>query len=117
VKKSVVNAYLAGMRSSPKIGKKFGVSYVSVSRWVRENESVICENVLYAKAATLPDMDQEDKIKEPDDSDQVAEIPELKKQLEEERLHNKLLTAIIDITEGELKIHIRKKYGARQFKK
>lgn len=117
VKKSVVNAYLAGMGSSRKIGKKFGVSYVSVSRWVREYGSAICEQALYAKAAILPVMDQDDKLKEPDASDQAAEILELKKQLEEERLHNKLLTAMIDIAEDELNIPIRKKYGARQFKK
>jgi len=117
VKRSVVNEYLAGMGSSRKIGKKFGVSYMSVSRWVQEYESAICEKALYAKAATLPDMDQEDKLEKPAASDQAGEILELKKQLEEERLHNKLLTAMIDIAEDELKIPIRKKYGTRQFKK
>jgi len=44
-------------------------------------------------------------------------VLELQKQLEQERLHNKLLTAMIDIAEEELKIPIRKKYGTRQLKK
>lgn len=47
----------------------------------------------------------------------LPEIIELQKQLEQERLQNKLLTAMIDIAEEELKIPIRKKYGTRQLKK
>ena len=46
-----------------------------------------------------------------------ANIIELQKQLEQERLHNKLLIAMIDIAEKDLKIPIRKKYGTRQLKK
>ena len=38
---------------------------------------------------------------------------ELKKQLAQERLRNKLLNAIIDIAEKELKIPIRKKSGTK----
>ena len=45
------------------------------------------------------------------------EILELQKQLEQEQLHNKLLTAMIDIAEDELKIPIRKKYGTKPLKK
>ena len=45
------------------------------------------------------------------------ETLELQKQLEQERLHNKLLTAMIDIAEEELKIPIRKKYGTKPLKK
>ena len=42
---------------------------------------------------------------------------ELQQQLEQERLRNKLLTAIIDVAEEELKIPIRKKYGTKPLKK
>ena len=45
------------------------------------------------------------------------EIIELQKQLAQERLQNKLLTAMIDIAEQELKIPIRKKYGTKPLKK
>ena len=46
-----------------------------------------------------------------------TEVIELQKQLAQERLHNKLLTAMIDIAEKELKISIRKKYGTKPLKK
>jgi DNA-directed RNA polymerase subunit K/omega len=46
-----------------------------------------------------------------------TEIIELQKQLARERLHNKLLIAMIEIAEQELKIPIRKKYGTKQLKK
>jgi hypothetical protein len=43
-----------------------------------------------------------------------TEVKELQRQLDEARLHNKLLTAMIDIAEDELGIPIRKKRGAKQ---
>ena len=42
------------------------------------------------------------------------EIVALQKQLAQEKLHNKVLTAMIEIAETELKIPIRKKYGTKQ---
>ena len=45
------------------------------------------------------------------------EIVALQKQLAQERLHNKVLTAMIEIAETELKIPIRKKYGIKQSRK
>lgn len=117
IKRDVVNEYLIGAGTCRELGKKYGVSYRSVSRWVRAYDSSIREEALYAKAATLPGMHKEDEIKKQAAPDQAAEILELKKQLEAERLHNKLLTAMIDIAEEELKIPIRKKYGTRQSKK
>ena len=46
-----------------------------------------------------------------------TEVAELQKELAKERLRNKLLTAIIDVAEQELKIPIRKKYGTKPLKK
>jgi hypothetical protein len=50
------------------------------------------------------------KRTEPSESD----VKKLQRELEKERLHNKLLNAMIDIAEEQLGIPIRKKYGARQ---
>jgi len=61
-------------------------------------------------------MEEENKQVDPSAS-LAAEIKHLQEQLEQERLHNRLLTAMIDIAEDELKIPIRKKYGTRQSKK
>ena len=117
IRTAVVNEYLVGAGSSRELGKKYEVSCRSVSRWVRAYDWASRQEALYTKVATLADMHQEDEIKKKAALDQAAEILELKKQLEAERLHNKLLTAMIDIAEEELKIPIRKKYGTRQSKK
>jgi UDP-glucose 6-dehydrogenase len=57
------------------------------------------------------------KIQSTDDLP-VEELPTDVKQLREElrkaKLHNKLLNAIIDIAEEQLKIDIRKKSGTKQ---
>jgi UDP-glucose 6-dehydrogenase len=45
------------------------------------------------------------------------DIAFLQKELTQERLRNKLLTAIIEVAEEELKIPIRKKYGTKPLKK
>ncbi len=41
-------------------------------------------------------------------------VKELQRELEEARLHNKLLNTMIDIAEEQLGIQIRKKRGAKQ---
>ena len=54
----------------------------------------------------------------PDESHPKEELPTDVKKLQEElrkaKLHNKLLNAIIDIAEAQLKIDIRKKSGTKQ---
>jgi hypothetical protein len=42
------------------------------------------------------------------------DVKTLQAELRKSRLHNKLLTAVIDIAEEELSAPIRKNYGARQ---
>ena len=49
--------------------------------------------------------------------DPREEMEALKKELAQERLRNKLLTAMIDIAEEQLKIPIRKKSGTKRLKK
>lgn len=113
VKQAIVNEYLVGGTSCRKLGAKYGVSYRTVSRLMQEfyrlNDDATIEiiNLQAMKENTGPQ----------DHLSQAVKIRELEKQLEQERLHNKLLTAIIDIAEEELHIPIRKKYGTRQCKK
>jgi hypothetical protein len=44
----------------------------------------------------------------------TTDVKQLRKELEEARLYNKLLNAMIDIAEEEFDIPIRKKSGAKQ---
>jgi transposase-like protein len=116
IKQAIVNEYLVGGSSYRKIGKKYGVNRWTVNRWVLDYQSSVENELLEAKAATLQAM-KEDNSTVPSSPSLAAQIKELQKQLEQEQLHNRLLTAMIDIAEEELKIPIRKKYGTRQSKK
>jgi hypothetical protein len=46
--------------------------------------------------------------------EQVAEIKRLRKELEDAKLKNELLVAMIDIAEEQMGIDIRKKRGAKR---
>jgi len=44
----------------------------------------------------------------------IKKVKQLQEELRKAKLHNKLLNAIIDIAEEQLKIDIRKKSGTKQ---
>jgi transposase-like protein len=116
IKQAVVKEYLGGGISLRKLGKKYGVSGTAVNRWIIAYEESVNAEALAAKAGTLQTMEEANSQLAPPVS-MAAEIKQLKEQLKQEQLHNRLLTAMIDIAEEELKIPIRKKYGTRQSKK
>ena len=97
-KEAIMTEYLKGDVSLRKLGRRHGVNHRMIHRWVQEFQS-------------------EGKRVEKDGrytGEQVAEIKRLRKELEDARLKNELLTAMIDIAEEQMGIEIRKKRGARQ---
>ena len=109
----IVEEYLAGGTSCGKLGKRFGIHRYTISRWVnaylkQQEDDKITAN-LQAMQASSKSSQKPLAVEE--------ELQQLRQQLEKERLRNKLLTAMIEVAEEELKIPIRKKYGARQCKK
>jgi len=116
IKQAIINEYLLGATSLRKLGSKYGVSYNSINRWVLAYQQTVSIEMLESKVANLHAMEESGNQLDPSVS-MAEEIKKLKEQLKQEQLHNKLLTAMIDIAEEELKIPIRKKYGTRQSKK
>lgn len=110
-KEEIINEYLVGGITYRTLEKKHGISRSTINQWVLEHQGFIRMRKSPKESITLPEMNQEPREVLP------GEIVELQKQLKQERLQNKLLTAMIDIAEQELKIPIRKKYGTRQLKK
>lgn len=111
-KQSIINQYLLGGKTYRELAGEHGISRAAINRWVMEFEGRGPAKKPLGKALPLPAMlAEENKGKLP------KEVLELQRLLEQERLRNKLLTAIIDIAEEELKIPIRKKYGTRPLKK
>ena len=112
IKEKITEEYLAGKMSMREIADKYGFGKTSIHRWVMEYERTSGSKVGMLKELTSPSMNLKDEKQGlPDD------ISLLKKELEDERLRNKLLTAMIEVAEEELKIPIRKKYGTKPLKK
>jgi transposase-like protein len=112
-KQSIINQYLLGGKTYRELAGEHGVSRTTINHWVMEFEGRGPAQKTSGKdflplAAMQAD---ENKEKLP------KEVLELQRLLAQERLRNKLLTAMMDIAEEELKIPIRKKYGPRPLKK
>ena len=110
-KEQIINEYLIGGISFRILAKKYGMSRSTINRWVLEHQGFICMRKSAKESITLLEMNKAPKELLP------VEIIELQKQLQQERLHNKLLVAMIEIAEQELKIPIRKKYGTKPLRK
>ena len=104
-KQQIIKEYLLGGQGYRVLEKKHGISRCTINRWVISYQSV-------QQSLSLLQMKNK-----PGQEDLTATIVALNRQAERDRLHIKLLTAMIDIAEQELKIPIRKKSGTRQLKK
>jgi transposase-like protein len=111
-KQEIINEYLLGKVGYRVLSKKYGVSRSAISRWVMDFQGRPRSKSRVLKAVHLPLMKRQDTSE-----DLPKEVAALQKELAQERLRNKLLTAIIDVAEEELKIPIRKKYGTKPLKK
>ena len=97
-KEAILAECLKGDVSLRKLRRNHGVNHRMIHRWVKgfqSGGSRVEKDGRYTK-------------------EQVAEIKRLRKELEDARLKNELLTAMIDIAEEQMGIEIRKKRGARR---
>jgi transposase len=114
-KQVIIDEYLLGCFSYRELEKKHGVSKQTINEWVLGYQGIPRSKTIRrqkAKLAVMNPSKEEEKF-----PDLPADILTLQKQLEQERMHNKLLIAMIEIAEDELKIPIRKKYGTKPLKK
>ena len=96
-KEAIIAEYLTGENSYRKLGNKYGIDFRLIHSWVMKYEG--------KKRKPSPKQKAED-------ADEMA-LPTDVKKLQAE-LRNKLLNAIIDIAEDQLKIDIRKKSGTKR---
>jgi transposase-like protein len=111
-KQEIINEYLLGKSGYRVLEKKYGVCRSAINRWVMDFQGRPRSKSRALKTVHLPLMKQQDT-----GETLPSEVIALQKELIQERLRNKLLTAIIDVAEEELKIPIRKKYGTKPLKK
>jgi transposase len=114
-KQLVIDEYLLGCFTYRELAKKYKISRATINEWVLDYQGIPRYKTIRrekAKLSLMKPKPQEEKI-----VNLPIDIMVLQKQLEQERMHNKLLTAMIEIAEEELKIPIRKKYGTKPLKK
>jgi transposase len=95
-KERIVEEYLEGGVTLRELGRRYETSHVNIQRWIKEYKS---ERSLLERGYGKKE---------------VAEIKRLRRELEDVRLANELLRAMIDIAEEEMGIDIRKKRGAKR---
>jgi transposase len=105
-KAEVVGEYLAGGMTLRELERKHGVNFRTIHRWVKE-----CEGAKGSEESAKGKARRALVVKE---TEQPKDVRRLQRELEEARLYNKLLNAMIDIAEEQFEIPIRKKRGAKQ---
>src|SRR5476651_2575807 len=105
-REKVVAEYKKGGVSFREMERKCGTSASTIHRWVREHEAG------KRRKRKLKDRARQALVTK--DSGLPDDVKRLRKELEEARLYNQLLNAMIDIAEEQFEIPIRKKPGARQ---
>jgi transposase-like protein len=101
-KEAIIAEYLTGNLSYRKIGIKYGIDYRIVHSWVMK----------YQGKKPIPK--PKPKLQRDADTPLSNEVKQLQQELRKAQLHNKLLNAMIDIAEDQLKIDIRKKSGTKR---
>ena len=105
-KKEVVKEVILGQISQEGAKRKYGIGgSMTLHRWINKYEWII------------PNGKEEEEIGEKSQAELAAEIELLKRQLAYEKLKSEAYETMIKIAEQEFKIPIRKKPGAKQFKK
>ena len=97
--REAVERYRRGGVSMRELARIYRVSVSTVHRWIRGRQAG-------SGAGSVPGSSA--------GSSGSAEVRRLRKELEEARLYNELLNAMIDIAEDRFEVPIRKKPGAKR---
>ena len=100
----ILAEYLLGNTTYRKLGSKHGVDFRVIHYWVSKFQG---KEVKKVKSKSKPNQDVPQE-------ELPTDVNQLQEELRKAKLHNKLLNAIIDIAEEQLKIDIRKKSGTKQ---
>jgi transposase-like protein len=96
-KERIIAEYLIGNITFRKLGAKYQVDFRIIHSWVSKFQGKQLKKIpLKPKEESLP-----------------TDVKQLQEELRKARLHNELLTTMIDIAEKQLKIDIRKKSGTK----
>lgn len=106
-RREVVEEYLGGGVTLRDLSRKYGVGRTTIHRWVKISEAV-------GGVEELERQEERGELTVKQKRELPTEVKQLRKELEEARLYNELLNAMIDIAEDQLGVPIRKKSGAKR---
>jgi transposase-like protein len=106
IKKHIVARYLTGTTSYRKLQAEYGFNIATLHSWVQQHRYGMSKPGIKKVLKAQPGEAREEAM--------PTDIKVLQAELRKARLHNKVLSAVIDIAEEELGVDIRKKYGTRQ---
>ena len=106
-RRKVVLEYLKGGVTLRELGRRNGVSSSTIQRWVKLAEAV-------GGIDELERLEGRSELTAKQKKMLPGDVKGLQKDLEEARLYNELLNAMIDIAEEQMGIDIRKKSGAKR---
>ena len=109
-KREVVEEYLRGGVTLRELGARYQINFRTIHRWVKEAEAGLSTGEI-ERAEARRSLVAAGRSGSDERSD---EVKRLGRELEEARLYNELLNAMIDIAEERFEIPIRKKRGAKQ---
>ena len=101
-KEAIIAEYLTGKASYRKTGTKYGIDFRMIHSWVMKYQGKNQKPKSKAKKEQV------------DETPLPSDVKQLQQELRKAQLHNKLLNAMIDIAEEQLKIDIRKKSGTKR---
>ena len=101
---AIIAEYLLGDTTYRKLGSKHGVDFRAIHHWVTKFQGKPVKKV--KPKSRLDEVLPKEEL--------PTDVKQLQEELRKAKLHNKLLNAIIDIAEEQLKIDIRKKSGTKQ---
>lgn len=119
-KVAIVADYVSGRYTYRSLRDKYGYSVGLIHKWVHQIQQ---SKPKMSRSKPKPKLSRPKPVKEEraavlnpdvtaDPEVMPSDVAALQEELRKARLHNELLTAMIDIAEDDLGLPIRKKYGA-----
>ena len=103
-KEGIITEYLTTEISFRALGKKYGVDFRTINKWVQLYRGKMGKQKKDVKAELLPESQEQ----------LPTDVKHLQEELRKARLLNEVLTEVINIAEEKFNLPIRKKYGTRQ---
>jgi len=110
VKRKIVGEITSGLLSHREASKKYGINRKSIGNWITQL-SLLNLKPLQIAQNTMVDMKEDNKNRI-----LAKQVLDLTKELEKSKLRISGLETMIEVSEQELQIKIRKKPGAKQSK-